>query len=109
MQEALLRAQYGDYSGMQALGLMQDQGTAGRPIYNPSDDSPDSPKDDGAEEGGYNNNQFYAAMSSLKTMLAQGKIENAVKGIDSFWYKLSKGQQNEVQKALSEYGYSYEG
>lgn len=35
MSEALLRAQYGDYSGMQALGLMQDVGTGSGPSYNP--------------------------------------------------------------------------
>lgn len=57
--------------------------------------------------GGYNASSFNAAMSSLRTMLAQGKTDYAVGGIDSFWGKLSDEQKERVRKLLKEYGLTY--
>lgn len=66
----------------------------------------------GSESGsgstGYNSSNFNAAMSSLNTMLNQGRDDAAVSGIDSFWNKLSDAQKAEVQKLLARYGLSYE-
>ena len=56
---------------------------------------------------GYNSSYFNAAMSSLRTMLAQGRTDYAVGGIDSFWGKLSDEQKARVQKMLNEYGLTY--
>ena len=56
---------------------------------------------------GYNSSNFNAAMSSLRTMLAQGRTDYAVGGIDSFWGKLSDEQKARVQKMLNEYGLTY--
>mgnify|MGYP007038488354 CR=1 FL=1 len=56
---------------------------------------------------GYNSSNFNAAMSSLRTMLAQGRTDYAVGGIDSFWNKLSDEQKSRVQKMLNEYGLTY--
>ena len=56
---------------------------------------------------GNNSSYFNAAMSSLRTMLAQGRTDYAVGGIDSFWDKLSDEQKARVQKMLNEYGLTY--
>lgn len=63
----------------------------------------------GSSGGGYNSSYFNAAMSSLRTMLAQGRTDYAVGGIDSFWDKLSDEQKARVQKMLNEYGLTYTG
>lgn len=61
----------------------------------------------GSSGSGYNSSYFNAAMSSLRTMLAQGRTDYAVGGIDSFWDKLSDEQKARVQKMLNEYGLTY--
>lgn len=61
----------------------------------------------GSSSEGYNSSNFNAAMSSLRTMLAQGRTDYAVGGIDSFWDKLSDEQKARVQKMLNEYGLTY--
>ena len=61
----------------------------------------------GGNGGGFNSSYFNAAMSSLRTMLRQGRTDNAVGGIDSFWNKLSEEQKGQVQKLLGEYGLTY--
>lgn len=61
----------------------------------------------GSSGGGYNSSYFNAAMSSLRAMLAQGRTDYAVGGIDSFWDKLSDEQKARVQKMLNEYGLTY--
>lgn len=61
----------------------------------------------GGSSEGYNSSNFNAAMSSLRTMLAQGRTDYAVGGIDSFWDKLSDEQKARVQKMLNEYGLTY--
>lgn len=61
----------------------------------------------GSSSGGYNSSNFNAAMGSLRTMLAQGRTDYAVGGIDSFWDKLSDEQKARVQKMLNEYGLTY--
>lgn len=61
----------------------------------------------GSSSEGYNSSNFNAAMSSLRTMLAQGRTDYAVGGIDSFWDKLSDEQKARVQKMLDEYGLTY--
>lgn len=61
----------------------------------------------GGSGGGYNSSNFNAAMSNLRTMLAQGRTDHAVGGIDSFWNKLSDEQKARVQKMLNEYGLTY--
>lgn len=61
----------------------------------------------GSSGGGYNSSYFNAAMSSLRAMLAQGRTDYAVGGIDSFWGKLSDEQKARVQKMLNEYGLTY--
>lgn len=61
----------------------------------------------GGSSEGYNSSNFNAAMSSLRTMLAQGRTDYAVGGIDSFWDKLSDEQKSRVQKMLNEYGLTY--
>ena len=61
----------------------------------------------GSSSEGYNSSNFNAAMSSLRTMLAQGRTDHAVGGIDSFWNKLSDEQKARVQKMLNEYGLTY--
>lgn len=61
----------------------------------------------GGNGGGFNSSYFNAAMSSLRTMLRQGRTDNAVGGIDSFWNKLSAEQKEQVQKLLGEYGLTY--
>lgn len=61
----------------------------------------------GGSGGGYNSSYFNAAMSSLRAMLAQGRTDYAVGGIDSFWGKLSDEQKARVQKMLNEYGLTY--
>ena len=61
----------------------------------------------GSSGDGYNSSYFNAAMSSLRTMLAQGRTDYAVGGIDSFWDKLSDEQKARVQKMLNEYGLTY--
>ena len=61
----------------------------------------------GSSSGGYNQGYFNAAMSSLRTTLAQGKTDLAVSGIDSFWGKLNNEQKNQVRKMLKEYGLTY--
>lgn len=66
-----------------------------------------SGSDGGGSSEGYNSSNFNAAMSSLRTMLAQGRTDYAVGGIDSFWNKLSDEQKARVQKMLNEYGLTY--
>lgn len=61
----------------------------------------------GGSSEGYNSSNFNAAMSSLRTMLAQGRTDYAVGSIDSFWDKLSDEQKARVQKMLNEYGLTY--
>lgn len=61
----------------------------------------------GSSSEGYNSSNFNAAMGSLRTMLAQGRTDYAVGGIDSFWDKLSDEQKARVQKMLNEYGLTY--
>lgn len=61
----------------------------------------------GSSSEGYNSGNFNAAMGSLRTMLAQGRTDYAVGGIDSFWDKLSDEQKARVQKMLDEYGLTY--
>lgn len=61
----------------------------------------------GGSSEGYNSSYFNASMSSLRTMLAQGRTDYAVGGIDSFWNKLSDEQKARVQKMLNEYGLTY--
>lgn len=58
---------------------------------------------------GYNEAYFRAAMNSLSAMLAQGKVEQAVSGLNSLWVKLSEAQRLEVQDLLGGYGYAYQG
>ena len=55
-------------------------------------------------DGGYNSSYFNAAMSSLRTMLEQGRTDYAVGGIQSFWDKLSNAQKQEVIKLVESYG-----
>lgn len=57
---------------------------------------------------GYNKANFQQAMNSLGVSLAQGKVDNAVSGIDSFWDKLNESQKAQVRELLGRYGYSYE-
>jgi hypothetical protein len=64
-------------------------------------------QDGGGSSEGYNSSNFNAAMSSLRTMLAQGRTDYAVGGIESFWDKLSDEQKARVQKMLDEYGLTY--
>lgn len=64
-------------------------------------------QDGGGSSEGYNSSYFNASMSSLRTMLAQGRTDYAVGGIDSFWNKLSDEQKARVQKMLNEYGLTY--
>lgn len=56
---------------------------------------------------GYNPAYFSAAMNNLSSQMEQGKAQNAVSGIDSFWGKLSDDQKQEVQALLAKYGYAY--
>lgn len=60
-------------------------------------------------DGGYNSSYFNAAMSSLRTMLEQGRTDYAVGGIQSFWDKLSNAQKQEVRKLVESYGGSISG
>lgn len=60
-----------------------------------------------SSSSGYNESYFNAALSSLSTMLAQGKTDSAVSGIDSFWSKLSDVQKSSVQTLLGKYGLKY--
>ena len=58
---------------------------------------------------GYNEANFRAAMNSLSAMLAQGKVEQAISGLNSLWGKLSILQRQIVQDLLGGYGYAYQG
>ena len=58
---------------------------------------------------GYNEANFRAAMNSLSAMLAQGKVEQALSGLNSLWGKLSILQRLMVQDLLGGYGYAYQG
>lgn len=60
-------------------------------------------------DGGYNSSYFNAAMSSLRTMLEQGKTDNAIGGIQSFWDKLSNEQKQKVRALVESYGGSISG
>ena len=60
-------------------------------------------------DGGYNGAYFNAAMSSLRTMLEQGKTDNAIGGIKSFWDKLSNEQKQKVRALVESYGGSISG
>ena len=57
---------------------------------------------------GVNESRFRAAMNTLGTSLQQGKVNQAVSGIDSFWTELSEEQKRQVKELLSRYGYGYE-
>lgn len=63
----------------------------------------------GAADQDYNSSYFNAAMSSMETILDQGRTENALQGLDSMWPKLSYAQRKRVQSMLSKYGIAYEG
>lgn len=65
----------------------------------------------GGSGGGseYNPAYFRAAMSSLSSLLAQGKTDNAISGIQSFWDKLSEAQKAQVRKLVANYGGSIDG
>ena len=65
-------------------------------------------KANGGALDGYNPAYFRAAMNNLSALLAQGKMDNAVSGIDSFWNKLSEEQREQVQELLSRYGLAYQ-
>lgn len=52
----------------------------------------------------YNTALFSAAMRSLSTLLAQGKIAEAENGINSFWDKLSSAQREKVSALIQRYG-----
>lgn len=52
----------------------------------------------------YNTALFSAAMRSLSTLLAQGKIAEAENGINSFWDKLSAAQREKVSALIQRYG-----
>lgn len=52
----------------------------------------------------YNTALFSAAMRSLSTLLAQGKIAEAENGINSFWDKLSDAQREKVSALIQRYG-----
>ena len=65
-------------------------------------------KANGSALDGYNPAYFRAAMNNLSALLAQGKMDNAVSGIDSFWNKLSEEQREQVQELLSRYGLAYQ-
>ena len=69
--------------------------------YDPGKRQPD------AQEAGYNDAYFRQAMNSLSTLLAQGKGNAAVSGLDSIWSKLSKAQKQQAQTLLNGYGYTY--
>lgn len=60
-------------------------------------------------ESEYNPAYFRAAMSSLSSLLAQGKTDNAISGIQSFWDKLSEAQKAQVRKLVANYGGSIDG
>lgn len=60
-------------------------------------------------DGDYNGAYFNAAMSSLRTMLEQGKTDNAIGGIQSFWDKLSNEQKQKVRALVESYGGSISG
>lgn len=58
---------------------------------------------------GYNSSYFNAAMSSLRTMLEQGKTDYAEGGIRSFWDKLNDAQKQKVRALVESYGGSISG
>ena len=62
----------------------------------------------GQDSSAYNGSNFNAAMSSLRTMLDQGKTDGAESGVSSFWGKLNARQKAQVQKLLAKYGIAYE-
>lgn len=61
------------------------------------------------DSSAFNGSNFNAAMSSLRTMLNQGKTDSAESGVSSFWGNLNARQKAQVQKLLAEYGIAYEG
>nr|DAT86741.1 MAG TPA: hypothetical protein [Caudoviricetes sp.] len=61
------------------------------------------------ENSEYNPSYFRAAMSSLSSLLAQGKTDSAINGIQSFWDKLSAAQKEQVRKLVESYGGSIDG
>lgn len=63
----------------------------------------------GSLGGGYNSSYFNAAMSSLRTMLEQGKTDYAEGGIRSFWDKLNDAQKQKVRTLVESYGGSISG
>ena len=63
----------------------------------------------GSSGGGYNSSYFNAAMSSLRTMLEQGKTDYAEGGIRSFWDKLNDAQKQKVRALVESYGGSISG
>ncbi len=81
--------------------------TSSSGLYSDYENWLDGQSGEGGGESEYNTANFRAAMNSLSTMLAQGKTDNAVSGIDSFWGKLSSEQKNSVQKLLNGYGLTY--
>ena len=60
------------------------------------------------DAGEYNPANFERAMTSLSTLLAQGKEEAALSGLDSIWNKLSYAQQVAAQRVLRGYGVAYQ-
>ena len=94
------KANYRKYGFTSSSGLYSD-------YENWLDKRENSGSDGGGSSEGYNSSNFNAAMSSLRTMLAQGRTDYAVGGIDSFWDKLSDEQKARVQKMLNEYGLTY--
>lgn len=63
----------------------------------------------GGSGSGYNSSNFNAAMSSLRTMLEQGKTDYAEGGIRSFWDKLNDAQKQKVRALVESYGGSISG
>lgn len=63
----------------------------------------------GGSGSGYNSSYFNAAMSSLRTMLEQGKTDYAEGGIRSFWDKLNDAQKQKVRALVESYGGSISG
>ena len=59
--------------------------------------------------GGYNKTKFDAAMSSLNSMLGQGKTDTIPGALDNLWPQLSDTQKSTLQKLLRKYGLQYEG
>lgn len=66
-------------------------------------------QDGSGSSGGYNSSNFNAAMSSLRTMLEQGKTDLVQGGINSFWDKLNDSQKQQVKALVESYGGNFSG